>query len=368
VTHYAPNLDSANIYIRGLDDLSTVNHLGRRLEIKENKILVDYPTYRRRSLKDTFFDKSNARPVRYNRTEYFEKYQNNHFGKKIKMDNHLKTLVDELAELSVRGESNNDNSLATRQLFRLKRNQLSRELPSNENINSIIELRVFELKEEANKVIECYQELLELEFVEIKTIKSLYNNRDYFASLNVHSVNAKSARALQEIIIVGGHAKEHPLYECYILGKIKRCLESIIDTHDQALKERSYDKLTEFQARTAEGILPQFQYDSILFFVENLKNYVNFDIAEIILFSQHSDRKQNNWTNVEWAVVSEQFANLSTSERAKLLRKCLPEDNPWITVLGITESEYLNAESSPLLQKIRRGKKLIKLCKSTEFY
>ncbi len=290
------------------------------------------------------------------------------------LDDHSWKIIDELARFHIEINISNFSMSLARQLL----TELVEETGISEHhLKKVIYERV-ELLRLGASYLEGYKKLLETAefeegtnaFTNIKLIRSLYNQNDYFADKNNYSDGSSGTeRLIMSIRQVKTSFEDSRLITPEFLKKLAEHLLLRIETANRILEEQASceRQLSKLQSSVAKGYFLDYQFNSINSFIKNIQDDYTQDNFEIILFSRHVDGSLNPWSNIDLAVISDKFLNLPKSERAKKLRNFIPEDNPWFSVVGIARSEFENGEATPLLLKIRQGRKICRFDNPTKF-
>jgi len=84
------------------------------------------------------------------------------------------------------------------------------------------------------------------------------------------------------------------------------------------------------------------------------------EIDKVILFGSAAKRKQRKWSDIDLAIISNDFKEIDNFERLVMLGKLAwYADATEIEALGYTKDEYKNATKLDFLGEIKRTGKII---------
>ena len=93
-------------------------------------------------------------------------------------------------------------------------------------------------------------------------------------------------------------------------------------------------------------------------FIEILKN--QFEVDKVILFGSRAKGKQNRWSDIDVAIISDNFANMNFHRRLVFLGLLAWQAKATeIEALGYTIEEYKNATRMDFLGEIKNTGKII---------
>lgn len=95
-------------------------------------------------------------------------------------------------------------------------------------------------------------------------------------------------------------------------------------------------------------------------YLSSLKNRI--DYSQVILHGSYAQSRAHTWSDIDLAVISNQFANMPFIKRTILLREvALKAKTPKIQAVGFTRREFETGDYPRIVYKVRKGVSLFRL-------